>query len=75
MVPAYRLAQMVNPPSNSDTSAQKAAFYILQIAVEWLTGASLLAVNAKEWCGVGDYSGLKTSASEQFMMGEQVSKA
>lgn len=75
VVPAYRLAQTLNPPSDSDSTGQKVAFYILQVAMEWLASTAILAVNAKEWCGVDDYTGLKTTGSDQYMMGEQTYQA
>lgn len=71
VVPAYRLAQTLDPPTDPNSTGQKIAFYILQVAMEWLASTAILAVNAKEWCGVDDYTGLKTSGSEQYMMGEQ----
>lgn len=54
IVPAYRLAQAFDPPSDAGSDGRKAEFYVLQITVEWLVGLSLLAVDAKEWCGVED---------------------
>ncbi|KAA1476422.1 hypothetical protein DENSPDRAFT_784965 [Dentipellis sp. KUC8613] len=66
VVPIYRIAATANPPANSNSTGAKAAFYVFQIAVEWLVGASLLAVNAKEWCGLADERGVYSSyASEE----------
>lgn len=56
IVPAYRIHNTLNPPASADSAASKAEFYILQITVEWLVGASILAVNVKEWCGIQDTS-------------------
>ncbi|TFY74625.1 hypothetical protein EWM64_g9387, partial [Hericium alpestre] len=52
IVPIFRLVTTAHPPADSDSTGAKAAFYVLQITVEWLVGASLLAVDAKEWCGI-----------------------
>ncbi|TFY63626.1 hypothetical protein EVG20_g6234 [Dentipellis fragilis] len=54
IVPIYRIANSANPPADSNSNSAKLAFYVFQLAIEWLVGAALLAVNAKEWCGVED---------------------
>jgi hypothetical protein len=56
VVPAYRLHNTQNPPADANSDGNKAAFWILQITMEWLAATSLLAVNAKEWCGVQETS-------------------
>lgn len=68
VVPAYRLAQTLNPPSDSSSSSRKAEFYILQIAMEWLASTCVLAVNAKEWCGVDESAGVKSADSESYIL-------
>ncbi|TFY63625.1 hypothetical protein EVG20_g6235 [Dentipellis fragilis] len=65
VVPIYRIATTANPPADSNSTGAKVAFYIFQIAVEWLVGASLLAVNAKEWCGIADEAGVYSSYSSE----------
>ncbi|TFY74623.1 hypothetical protein EWM64_g9388 [Hericium alpestre] len=54
VVPIFRLYSTGHPPADSNSTGAKAAFYILQVSVEWLVGASLLAVDAKAWCGIED---------------------
>lgn len=71
VVPAYRLAQTVSPPADSSSTSSKIEFYILQITMEWLASTALLAVNAKEWCGVQDYVAVKTSEDNLLAGKEQ----
>ncbi|TFY60444.1 hypothetical protein EVG20_g7414 [Dentipellis fragilis] len=59
VVPIYRIAVISHPPSNSQTTGNKIAFYVLQISFEWVVGLSLVAFNAISMCGLGartDYS-------------------
>ncbi|THH13546.1 hypothetical protein EW146_g6683 [Bondarzewia mesenterica] len=54
VVPSYCLHNIAHIPKDVNSSTSKAEFYVLQLAVEWIVGASLLAVNAKEWCGIDE---------------------
>ncbi|THH21167.1 hypothetical protein EW146_g353 [Bondarzewia mesenterica] len=54
VVPVYRLQNTIHHPLDASSTENKAKFYILQITVEWLVGASILSVNIKEWCGIED---------------------
>ncbi|KAA1476510.1 hypothetical protein DENSPDRAFT_515110 [Dentipellis sp. KUC8613] len=53
IVPIYRIALIAHPPHDGQSTSAKAAFWVLQVTFEWLVGASLLSVNAIEWCGMG----------------------
>ncbi|TFY81312.1 hypothetical protein EWM64_g2695 [Hericium alpestre] len=54
-----------HPPADSNSTGAKAAFYILQVTVEWLVGASLLVIDAKAWCGVQDAAYMNTYRDEE----------
>jgi hypothetical protein len=56
IVPAYRLHNTRKPPADANSDGNKAVFWVLQITMEWLATTSLLAVNAKEWCGIEETS-------------------
>ncbi|EIM87812.1 uncharacterized protein STEHIDRAFT_146025 [Stereum hirsutum FP-91666 SS1] len=78
---AYRLYRSFNPSSSdiSTSSATKIEFYALEMGVEYIVVLSLLAVNAKEWCGVlnedelpegvyGMYDGSKTKSEGSLLL-------
>lgn len=78
---AYRLYRSFNPSSSdiSTSSATKIEFYALEMGVEYIVVLSLLAVNAKEWCGVldehelpesvyGMYDGSKTRSEGSLLL-------
>ena len=41
-----------HPPADANSDGNKAAFWTLQIAMEWLAATSLLAVDALVWCEI-----------------------
>ncbi|TFY58267.1 hypothetical protein EVG20_g8217 [Dentipellis fragilis] len=53
VVPIYRIVIIGDPPHDGQSTGAKATFWVLQVTFEWLVGASLLSVNAIEWCGMG----------------------
>ncbi|TFY79257.1 hypothetical protein EWM64_g4754 [Hericium alpestre] len=65
IVPIYRIATTASPPTSVTSTDAKAVFYVLQIAVEWLVGASLLSVDAKKWCGIRDDTAIDEEARKE----------
>ncbi|KAA1476511.1 hypothetical protein DENSPDRAFT_843497 [Dentipellis sp. KUC8613] len=52
VVPIYRIFTIATPPHDAQSTAPKLAFWVLQVSIEWIVGASLESVNVIEWCGM-----------------------
>ncbi|TFY71606.1 hypothetical protein EVG20_g1401 [Dentipellis fragilis] len=52
VVPIYRIFTIAAPPHDAQSTASKLAFWVLQVSIEWIVGASLESVNVIEWCGM-----------------------